>query len=265
MTEQQTWTGRSAGAAPNYPRLLSFATEPARAALEVMAFGASLPLLLSSAPQGDGHTVLVLPGFGGSDLYTAGLRRYLCAIGYNARPWQLGRNTGNRDLMDRLGRRFHRLVRKADHPVSIVGHSLGGVFARELARQYPDDVRQVITLGSPIQMGRGSSANPLVYKLFRRSSNIGERELGEHVRRQWSNPPPVPSTAIFSRFDGIVHWRSCREPESEQTENIEVPASHMGMTAHPAILYVLADRLAQPHKGWERFQQPGSWRELLFG
>lgn len=250
--------------AGSYPHLLTSASEPVRAACELAAFGASLPLLLATAPQGDGHSVLTLPGFTASDLSTLPLRRFLNRLGYNARPWQLGRNTGSPELIDRLARRFHRLALKSDEPITLIGHSLGGVFARELARQYPDHVRQVITLGSPFALTATSRANPLVMRLFNRSAKMSPVEIDARAREQLAAPPPVPTTAIYSRLDGVVHWRTCREQPSAQTENIEVPGSHIGMTVHPTILYILADRVAQQKASWEKFRQPGSWRDMLF-
>lgn len=247
-----------------YPHLLSSATEPLRAACEVAAFGMSLPALLATAPEGDGHPVLCLPGFTTSDRSTAFLRCYLNQLGYNARPWQLGRNTGSPELIDRLSRRFHRLVMKSDEPITLIGHSLGGVFARELARAYPDQVRQVITLGSPFAVRAGQETNPLVLRLFKRWSGMSETEIKERSSLEQLSPPLVPTTAIYSRLDGVVHWRACREEAGPLTENIEVPGSHLGMTVHPSILYVLADRLAQQKNSWTKFREPGSWRDMVF-
>jgi len=247
-----------------YPHFLSSATEPARAVSELAAFGMSLPLLLATAPEGDGHPVLTLPGFTASDLSTLPLRRFLNRLGYNARPWQLGRNTGSPELIDRLARRFHRLALKSDEPITLIGHSLGGVFARELARLYPDQVRQVITLGSPFALHSTRRAHPLVMRLFERYSQMTPDEIQERARAQHELPPSVPTTAIYSRLDGVVHWRTCREQPSEFAENIEVPGSHLGMTVHPTILYILADRVAQTKDQWEKFRQPGSWRDTLF-
>jgi len=259
-----TATATSSARGRAYPHLLSSATEPLRAACEVAAFGMSLPVLLTTAPQGDGHTVLCLPGFTASDLSTAALRRFLNVLGYKARPWQLGRNNGSPELIDRLSRRFHRLVMKSDAPITLIGHSLGGIFARELARAYPDQVRQVITLGSPFAVRPGQQTNPLVMRLFQRSSGMGEGEIKARAQQERLRPPPVPTTAIYSRLDGVVHWRACREETSPLVENIEVPGSHLGMTVHPTILYVLADRLAQQKNGWTKFRAPGSWRDMVF-
>jgi len=163
-----------------------------------------------------------------------------------ARVHHLGPVGGSPELIDRLGRRFHRLVLKSEAPITLVGHSLGGIYARELARAYPDQVRQVITLGSPFAVRPGQQTNPLVMRLFQRSSGM------------------VPTTAIYSRLDGVVHWRACREEASPLAENIEVPGSHLGMTVHPTILYVLADRLAQQKTSWTKFRAPGSWRDIVF-
>jgi hypothetical protein len=249
---------------PDYPHFLTTATEPLRALCELTALGASLPGLLATAPAGDGHPVLVLPGFVGSDLYTYVLRRFFTHLGYDARPWRLGRNTGSKEIIDRLARRFHRLVRTTDQPISIVGHSLGGIFARELARKYPESVRQVITLGSPFAMRSRHTTHPLVLRMFERSSKMSRTEIDLRVLEERLNPPPVHSTAIYSRYDGVVHWRTCREQPGPKSENIEVPASHLGMTIHPTILYVIADRLAQHPATWQKFRAPGTWRDRWF-
>ena len=247
-----------------YPHFLTSASEPLRAACEFAAFGASLPLLLAAAPRGDGHTVLTLPGFTASDLSTLGLRLFLNRLGYNALPWKLGRNNASPEQIERLARLFHDLTARSDEPITLIGHSLGGVFARELARRYPDQVRQVITLGSPFALQSARHTNPLVTQLFEQSSKTSRAAIRARIMAERSSPPPVPTTAIYSRLDGVVHWRACREQASAQAENIEVPGSHIGMTVHPAILYVLADRVAQTKTDWQKFRQPGSWRDALF-
>ena len=132
----------------NGPSTWDTATELPRVLLEMTSLTYAWPLL-NSTPRGDGHTVLVLPGFTAGDQSTLVLRRLLERRNYRALPWLLGQNTGSFELQDRLMTRFQAVLAEATGSVSLIGQSLGGVFARVLARQWPDRVRQVITLGSP--------------------------------------------------------------------------------------------------------------------
>jgi pimeloyl-ACP methyl ester carboxylesterase len=204
-------------------------TEPARAMASAGAFAAALPLL-ALAPRGDRHPVLVLPGLGASDLSTGTLRRWLRALGYPVVGWELGRNRGaTQEVEDMLPRLLQRLHREHGSPVSIVGQSLGGIFARRLAARAPGQVRQVVSLGSPFAPpGRGGSRRPL----------------------------PVPSTSVYSRWDGVVDWRACLQQVGPGSENVAVRAGHLGMGMDPAVLWVVADRLAQPADGWRPFARP---------
>jgi len=200
----------------------------------------ALPALLA-APRGDGHAVLVLPGVLTGDESTFVIRRYLDELGYVTHPWKQGHNWGpSRELHERLRARLQELAARYGRRISIVGWSLGGIFARELAREFPSIVRQVVTLGSPF----GSDY-----------SIDGSRKPDAAARRRV--PPPVPCTSIYSKSDGIVSWEACRERETPQTENIEVPATHIGMGFNPLVLWAIADRLAQPEDDWAPFDRTG--------
>jgi pimeloyl-ACP methyl ester carboxylesterase len=145
-----------------------------------------------------------------------------------------------------------------DQKVSIIGWSLGGIFARRLARETPDAVRQVITLGSPFRLQNHSHSHArFLYNLYRNHHVLGE----EPPLEDGLGPLPVPATSIYSRLDGIVSWRSCLDDTTEFAENIEVYSSHLGFGHHPAALYAVADRLAQPQDGWRPFcaPQPIRW------
>lgn len=209
-------------------RGLLLALEAPRAALEAGSLGAALPWL-ARAPRGDGHPVLVLPGFMASDFSTRVLRAFLRERGYTPHGWGLGRNRGPHGELLATLRGVLREV-AAGERVSLVGWSLGGIFARELAKAEPARVRSVITLGSP----------------------FGDRE-----------PPPVPTTAIYSKSDGIVHWRACREQPAAHTENIELVGSHCGLGFHPLALLAIADRLAQADGRWRPFERSG-FRSTLY-
>ncbi len=235
------------------PRSLLLLEGP-RALAEAATFLPSLPILLQ-ARRGDGHPVLVLPGYIADDGSTRVLRTYLRSLGYRAHRWTLGRNLGAPDqvmagLMARLGALHERYQRT----VSLVGWSLGGIYARELAKYMPGEVRQVVSLGSPFGGGRGGHhAASLRRILDGREPTREELEWRKHL---WA-PPPVPATAIFSRSDGVAAWRACMELPSERTDNIEVSGSHCGLGFNPLVLYAIADRLAQPEYGWQPFARRG--------
>jgi pimeloyl-ACP methyl ester carboxylesterase len=249
---------RSAG-----PRALDTASELPRVLMEITSLAYAWPLL-RRAPRGDSHPVLVLPGFTAGDESTLVLRRYLRRLGYRPLPWGLGRNTGNVDLQERLFHRFNRLTREHDTAISIIGQSLGGVYARELARAFPSRVRMVITLGSPFSSAGADSTHPLVSRLFQYLSGMTGEQMRGHVQSQAAEAPPVPSTAIYSKSDGIVHWSSCLEYQGDQTENIEIIGSHSGMAMNPLVYHVIADRLNQSAGAWEPFRRPRGLSAMWF-
>jgi pimeloyl-ACP methyl ester carboxylesterase len=198
--------------------------------------------LLGFLPRGDGHSVLVLPGFGGSDVSTRPLRRALIRLGYDAHGWGQGRNTGMRaSLRADLDRRIESLHRERGK-VTLIGWSLGGIYARELARAAPGRVRRVITLGSPFNHHPRANNADRLYRWV----NGGSEEIDWQGFERRRVPPPVPCTAIYSKSDGIVHWRCCLEDAAPNTENVEVRGSHMGLGANVHVLRVIAERLARP-------------------
>lgn len=237
-------------------RLLAL-TELPRAMAELGALPAAAPLL-ASAPRGDGHPVMVLPGFVTSDTSTAIMRRYLRQLGYDALPWELGRNLGPKSIGaegERLAERIGAVHASTGQKVSLVGWSLGGVMARLMARRMPEAVRQVISLGSPFN---GSPRSTNVWRLYERLT--GQMIDGDDTQAQMiegATPAPVPSTAIWSRADGIVAWKCCIEPSAEISDNIEVHGSHCGLSVNPAVLFAVADRLALPEDEWRPFERRG--------
>ena len=235
----------------------------------LLSEAASLPVawsaLMANAPKGDGHPVLVLPGFTAGDGSTLLLRRFLTRLGYNTLPWLLGNNRGAPAQLLSLMRRFYRLTQTYDEPISIVGQSLGGVYAREIAREFPDAVRFVITLGSPFAATSHRSTSPLVARLFESMSGVTVEQMRTEMAHQDSRlPPPVPVSALYSRTDGVVSWRACMERESDLTENIEVIGSHSGMAMHPMVLHVVADRLAQRLESWTKFDRRCGLRPFVY-
>ena len=211
--------------------------------------------LLMRAPRGDGHPVLTLPGFLASDLSMAPMRRYLKELGYDSYAWNMGRNFGGvasrrgalRDLLTRIHETSGRKV-------SLVGWSLGGIYARDLALQLPDMVRSVITLGSPFANDvRATNAT----RLYEMLSGEGVDDNPE-IQKAIAGDLPVPATSIYSRTDGIVNWHTTQLRPSATAENIEVYlASHVGLGVNPAALWAVADRLAQAEGEFKQFDRSG--------
>lgn len=216
---------------------------------------------LAGAPRGDGHPVLVLPGMGADDRSTASLRRFLGRLGYQVHGWGLGANLPSRELAGRLRERLAQLRAQDAEPMSLVGWSLGGIYARQIARRSPESVRTVVTLGSPFRSlpGYEGRTAPLARAVARRE--------GRDAPRTWprgdDRPLPVPSTSILSRSDGIVPWQACVNPRGASHETLEVIGSHCGLGHHPAVLCAVADRLAQAPGEWRPMRVPAVWRPVL--
>jgi pimeloyl-ACP methyl ester carboxylesterase len=242
------------------PGLLLAFSEAHRAALEMVLLGVSHSTLRKIAPKGDGHAVMVLPGFLGGDGYNSTLRRFLGKLNYSVHGWGLGRNLGPRDgVLEALEKRLLYLSDYYQGPVSLVGHSLGGIFARELARVYPDRVRQVISLGSPFGEGRLTGSIPA--RLFMALNPPDELPVDQDLL---SHAPPVPTTAIYSKYDGIVNWQTTFQQNGHaKTQSIEVRSSHCGMTFNPSVWLLVAECLANDPASWQPFAR-GSWRRLLY-
>jgi pimeloyl-ACP methyl ester carboxylesterase len=233
-----------------------------RAIFELGATVAASPLLRVIG-RGDRHPVLILPGFLAGDPSTAPLRSVLRSQGYWAHGWQLGRNLGpTPDVIDGLFERLQSLHARHGRPVSLVGWSLGGIYARRLARRCPEMVRQVITLGSPFRIAEsgGRSAVSGLYERLRPTHAVG---LEQVVAGDSEVPPEIPVTAIYTRTDGIVRWWQCIESVGERRENIEVRGSHSGLGFNPAVIYAVSDRLAQPVDRWRPFRRPPGSRSLF--
>jgi pimeloyl-ACP methyl ester carboxylesterase len=239
------------------------AVEMPRAVGEMHAFVYAIGQL-RTLPSGDGHRVLVFPGFTGDDASTAALRWFLVDRGYRATPWRLGRNLGPTDLIiDGLQALMERVV-AARERVSIIGWSLGGIFARELGRTHPEAVRSVITLGSPFRLGDRDRDESYASSIFDALSELhSERAKGPHVPEDARPAMPVPVTNIYSRSDGVAPWRSCIDAHGMWCDNVEVPGSHSGLGHNPFGLAVIADRLAQPDGRWQPYQAPLGLRSVI--
>ena len=220
-----------------------------RAFWELGAFFASTPLL-RMMPRGDGHSVFVLPGLMASDTSTRPLRAFLEDRGYSPCGWDLGRNYGPQPGVEEgMTAKLKEIADKTGRKVSVIGWSLGGLYARVLANRAPDIVRQVITLGTPFT-GDPRASN--AWRLYELTSGLSVDD--SHWREVLKAPITVPVTSIYSRSDGIVNWQCSVERERPQAENIEVEGSHCGLGHNPAALYAIANRLAQPEGEWRPFR-----------
>lgn len=226
-----------------------------RAPMEAMASLALWPLLLAGK-RGDGHSVLVFPGLATSDITTLMLRSFLRQRGYEPHGWNQGLNLGLRKgVLAAALAQVHALHEKSGRKISLIGWSLGGIYARELAKMAPDAVRTAISLGSPVMPAPQASNVRRLYELV-----SGKDAYNPEVMARMKLPPVVPTSSIYSRTDGIVAWRASLQAKSSFTENIEVRSSHGGMGMHPAVLHILADRLAQPEGEWQPYRRNGLMR-----
>lgn len=230
-----------------------------RGVFELQSFYA-MRHLMKRLPKGDGHPVIVFPGFVASDRSTKPMRSLLNDLGYKTYGWGLGRNLKfnaqrEAEMQDLLARVYKEHGRK----VTLIGWSLGGTFVREIAKHNPDAVRAVISLGSPIS---GDMEHSNARRLFEALNGEPSKTMVDRMA-QISEAPPVPTTSIYTKTDGIVAWQGSIQKPSGQTENIRVPASHIGLGVNPIVMYAIADRLAQPEGAWKPFQRSGA-RGLFF-
>jgi pimeloyl-ACP methyl ester carboxylesterase len=205
---------------------------------------------LGRVPPGDGHAVLVLPGFMSTDQTTFPLRWFLSHAGYRAYPWGLGINLGfsteyDYDIEALVEHRLKEVfIESGDRKISLIGWSLGGVYAKVLARRHPFLIRDVITLGSPIS---GNTAEVSVWRLYEWVSGMqfSDPEFARRIRAFNAPLEGVPLTAMFCKADGVVPWRNACEKPGPLVQNIEVAASHIGMGFDAFVFYLIAHRLAQ--------------------
>lgn len=226
-----------------------------RAPWEFAALLAAMPWL-KRLPHGDGHPVVVFPGLGAADITTAPLRGLLQSLGYSAYPWKQGFNLGPREgVLQACRQLVRRCADRHGEKVSLVGWSLGGLYAREMAKEMPELARCVITLGTPFA-GHPRATNGWRFYEMVSGQTAHDPELIEQIR----GTPPVPTTSIYSKTDAVVAWQCSLNQAAPQVENIEVHASHIGMGMNPLALYAIADRLRQDPAHWQPFDVRGARR-----
>lgn len=244
------------------PSLFWLLTEGGRAITEL---GMSIPYrkFFARKDHGDGHPVMTLPGFMASETSTAPMRKYISQLGYESYCWNLGRNTAKVKFLKMLAERLEEIYEAHGEPVSLIGWSLGGVFARQLAKARPEMVRQIITLGSPFRGIHQPNNVAWVYNLVSGGKKI--KDIDPILFENIPLPAPVPTTAIFTKEDGIVPWELClEEKETEIHQNIQVRGSHLGLGVNPTVFDIIADRLLYSKENWEHFRPRNLVKDLLF-
>jgi len=232
------------------PSLALLASEPWRALFEFCSSHIGTPARVA----GDGHPVIIYPGLGAGTMNMAPLRAHLRSCNFEVFDWELGVNTGPDgpfdDWLAGLVERVREMHAARGRKVSLVGWSLGGIYAREIAKCCPRAVRQVVTLATPHNsLAGGNHAGTLVTLVG------GSAQLTPDLQARLRQRPPVPTTSIYSRSDGLVSWRGCLEQRAPEVENVAVDASHLGMPTHPDVLRIVADRLAQPEGRWRPYRR----------
>jgi pimeloyl-ACP methyl ester carboxylesterase len=249
--------GDSADALPRPPLLLT-ALEAARFSVE---YPSSLvwDTLRPTSDVGRGRPVLVIPGFYADDGLTGRLRGHLRKQGWHVHGWRGGRNYGLTDaIVDALPLRLDEVYERHQEPVAVVGWSFGGLLARWLAHERPGRVSRVVCLGSP---WRAQGEVTRATAMFERSAaKHGLSDRAREIVDTLRQPLDVPSTAIYSKTDGITHWQACTLDDGPTTENIAVPSSHVGLVSNPLALAVLDDRLRQD----PQHPQPFRWSRCLW-
>lgn len=235
------------------PSLALLGAEPFRAAMELTLhkFARS-----GTTKPGDGHAVVIFPGLGTNGGSVAMLREHCRSLGYDAFDWGQGFNTGPQGDLDAwlhtLKARVVELLVGHNRPATLIGWSLGGLYAREIGKLMPRRLRQVITIGTPFNAEADHTTNVgWLFRLLSGSSSALDPALSRRLR----TPPPLRTTSIYSRSDGVVAWQTCRHHKrSRLVHDIEVEGSHMGMGWNRDVLAAVSDRLGQP---------PGPWRQYV--
>lgn len=248
-----------AGERSRAKRILLSLNETSLLSGEVIATKLLEPYIKRNA-EGDGQGIIVIPGFLGSDRYNTMLLNFLNEVGYNASGWMQGRNTGPKDgVLDNLLREVDFKYQQTGRKVTLIGHSLGGIYAREVARTDPSKIERIITLGSPF--GRRQSDRTLVSKLYWTLNQDAETSVD---RQQLRVAPDVPITSVYTRGDSVIKWQSSVQLRGhKRTENVEVYGTHCGLSLNYAVWHLILDRMQTDSQFWQKFDNTG-WKQTVF-
>ena len=247
------------------PRLRHSVAELGRVIAE---FGSTAMLqpILNRLPEGDGHTIITIPGFMGADGSTSQLRRFLVKRGYNAIPWSKGRNAADKQpssldafleyresIEDEVAEQVRAEYERSGRKVTLIGWSLGGLYSVALAHRFPQWVRQVITLGTPFGDPRGTSLYNIMGRVYNNEVEVDEGALERWVQHTYRGGElRVPILTLYSESDGIVGAGIARcEGDPRYVTNIAVMASHVGFPFNPLVYGVIANHLVEPHERWD--------------
>lgn len=215
-----------------------------RAGIEAGILLLQLPLLRLQARKGEGEPVIVLPGFMADDMSTVVMRRFLNSIGYKAHGWGIGMNRGRMlDLLTPLVAKIRALHEETSQKVRLIGWSRGGMLSREIARDFPDLIERVITIGSPVKGGIEVSS---IGNWVRRETGMTPAAMSEILRQRQSVPINVPIKSIYSKLDGIVAWKACIDDVNPDVEHFEIHGSHIGMGTNVEVFKLLPKLLRVP-------------------
>ncbi len=247
------------------PRLRHSVAEFGRVIAE-MGSTAILQPILNRLPEGDGHTIITIPGFMGADGSTSQLRRFLVKRGYNAIPWSKGRNAADKQpssldafleyresIEDEVAEQVRSEFERSGRKITLIGWSLGGLYSVALAHRFPQWIRQVITLGTPFGDPRGTSLYNILGRVYNNEVEVDEEALQRWVQHTYRGGKlRVPILTLYSESDGIVGAGIARcEGDPHYVTNIAVMASHVGFPFNPLVYGVIANHLVEPHERWD--------------
>jgi hypothetical protein len=224
--------------------------------MEYWAFQAHILGRKRLAPAGDGHLVIIFPGLATDGSALGPLRDHCESLGYKVIDWGRGYNTGPTGDMGlwltELAAHTSDLVRRHGSSATLIGWSLGGIYAREVGKLLASQVRQVITIGTPFNAEADHTNVGWLCSLMSSAPAAIDPVLSKRLR----TPPPLPTTSIYSRSDGLVAWETCCHAKpSSQVQDIEIEGSHIGMGWNPAVFNIVADRLGQQPANWLPYAQ----------
>jgi alpha/beta superfamily hydrolase len=248
---------------PSRPSIFLAVTEAGRALTELGISYSYQSLNKEHQTAVDGHPVMILPGFMSTKASTKMLREHVAKLGYPVYDWGMGRNYGKMEYMAMLVERLEKIKAKHGAKVSVIGWSLGGVFAREIAKARPDLIRQVVTLGAPFQDITHPNNVSWIYTLISGGKKVEDTDWA--LLENMPNPAPVPTTAIYTKEDGIVPWQVCMEMQEDALhQNVQVRGSHFGLGVNSSVFWIISDRLKYEKDNWQHFKPESRVKELLF-